>query len=149
MVRMRRIAPLAALISSLLVFSFAGAASAAGSPKAQFTFSICQTLIDTFDGDGNPIQVAGIEMLYSWSGAYVDNVQGSWTRTDGQPVNFGFVDTDFTAGTSGSVDAGALGIQDDAGLDGVVGVFAVHRHVLATRNIAEPEAGWTSVPACT
>src|SRR5438874_10746994 len=98
MVRIRRIGA-AALISTLLVFSSVGAASAAGSPKAQFTFSICQVLVDTFDGDGNPIQLPGIETLYSWSGAYVDNVQGSWTRTDGQPVLFGFDDTDFTAAT--------------------------------------------------
>jgi hypothetical protein len=147
MVRVRRIGA-AALISSLLVFGSVGAASAAGSPKAHFTFSICQTLVDTFDGDGNPIQLPGIETLYSWSGAYVDNVQGSWTRTDGEPVLFGFVDTDFTAGTSGSVDAGALIILDDTGFDGIAGAFAVHRHVIFSQVISEPADGWTSVPAC-
>lgn len=150
MARIRRAGVAAALISSLLLAGSAGGVAAAGSPKAQFSFTICQTSVANYDPDTGDYlgQIPAIEMLYAWSGAFVDNVQGSWTRTDGEPVLFGFVDSDFPAGTSGSVDAGSLTVLDDPGFDGLVGVFAVHRHVLATQNIPEPSGGWTAVTAC-
>jgi hypothetical protein len=149
MVIARRRALAALLAAGFLLGLTAGGADAA-SPKASFTFSICQTQVEGFDQDGNPIGlVPAIEMLYAWSGAYVDNVQGAWTRSDGQPVLFGFDDSDFQGATSGSVDAGSLTIiSDDPGFDGLVGAFAVHRHVVATQHISEPVAGWTSVDAC-
>ena len=128
----------------------AGSAIAAGNPSATFTFSICQTMVDGFDQDGNPIGlVPAIEMLYAWSGAYVDTVGGSWTRTDGGDVLGGFADSDFAAGRSGTEDAGALTIQTGTPeFDGLRGTFSVNRHLLATRDIPEPGGGWTDVAAC-
>jgi hypothetical protein len=141
----KRVAAIGALA---LLLSFAVGTAAAANPKTNFSFTICQVQVDTFDQDGNPIVLPGIEFLYSWSGAYVDNVSGSWTRTDGEPVLFGFDDSDFAAGRTGTVDAGALIIQDDPGFDGVVGAFQVRRHVVSSQAIAEPAGGWTSVDAC-
>jgi hypothetical protein len=134
------------ILAALL--SFAVGSPAAASPKASFAFTICQVQVSTLDGDGNPIVVPAIETLYTWSGAYIDNVSGSWTRTDGQPVLFGFDDSDFAAGRTGTVDAGALTIQDDTGFDGIIGAFQVNRHVVYSHAIPEPAGGWTAVEAC-
>jgi hypothetical protein len=138
----------AAVGALALLLSLTVGTATAASPRTHFSFTICQAQVDSFDQDGNPIVVPAIEFLYSWSGAYIDNVSGSWTRTDGQPVLFGFDDSDFTAGRAGTVDAGALTIQDDPGLDGVVGAFQVKRHVVFSQAIPEPPDGWTSVDAC-
>jgi hypothetical protein len=141
------VATLAAL--SLLAAFGVGAAKAAGNPNAQFEFSICQTTVPQYDEEGNVIgELPALELLYAWSGAYVDTVAGSWTRTDGEPVLFGLSDSDFAAARSGSVDAGALTIQSDPGFDGLVGTFAIRRHVVATQTIAEPGGGWETVAAC-
>jgi hypothetical protein len=151
MARTRRSSLAATLAAGALLALAVGTADAGGSPRATFTLSICQTQVESFDDQGNDLgPVPAIEMLYSWSGAYVDNVSGSWTRSDGQPVLFGFDDSDFAAARSGNVDAGALTvITDDPGFDGLTGSFQVNRHVLATRNILESTYGsWTSVPAC-
>ncbi|HEX5239603.1 MAG TPA: hypothetical protein VFW20_01275 [Candidatus Limnocylindrales bacterium] len=143
-----RFRALASLLTAVMLLAFSVGSASAASPKASFTFSICQATIDSFDGDGNPITLQAIEFLYSWSGARVDNVSGSWTRSDGQPVLFGFDDSDFAGARSGSVDAGSLTIMDDPGFDGLVGAFQVNRHVLFSQAIPEPAGGWTSVPAC-
>ena len=145
--RARIVATLAAL--SLLAAVGVGAANAAGNPNASFTFSICQSSVPIYDENGEIIgQRAVIELHYLWSGAYVDTVSGSWSRTDGEPVLFGISDSDFVAGRSGDVNAGSLTIQEDPGFDGLDGTFSIGRHVVASRAIAEPAGGWETVAAC-
>jgi hypothetical protein len=150
-VRTRRssaVVPLAAAL--LLLAATTGTVGAAGNPKATFDFSVCQTTVPAYDENGDPIgDVPALEMFFSWSNAYVDTISGSWTRTDGGDVLFGFSTSDFTAGRSGTVDAGSFTIQQDMPeLDGIMGSFSVGRHTLASRSIAEPGGGWTAVAAC-
>ncbi|HEY4227819.1 MAG TPA: hypothetical protein VGM49_05735 [Candidatus Limnocylindrales bacterium] len=148
MIRKRRSGIAAAAAAGLLLALAVGTASAA-SPKAQFAFTICQTQVDGFDGDGNPIgPIPAIELLYTWSGANVNLVSGAWTRSDGQEAGFASIDGDFPPGKSGSADAGSLTVLSDPGFDGLVGAFYWHNHAVSTQHIAEPLGGWTSVAAC-
>ena len=149
--RSRKHRVVAALGAVTLIASLsAGSAVAAGRPQPTFDFSICQTMVPGFDENGDPIgDVPALEMFFSWSGAFVDTVGGSWTRSDGGDVLAGFETSDFAAGRSGTFDAGSFTIQTGMPeLDGLRGTFSVHRRLLATRDIPEPGGGWTSVAAC-
>jgi hypothetical protein len=143
--------PLVAAALGLLAAS-AGSVSAAGNPNATFSFTICQTTVPELDpetGEPTGADLPALELHFDWSGAYVDTLTASWTRTDGGDVFFGVAVNDFPAGRSGSVNAGTFTIDSETPeLDGLAGGFNVRRHTVALRAIAEPAGGWETVTAC-
>lgn len=147
MVRSRR--SLAVALAAACLLAFAVGSADAASPKAQFSMTICQVSSPIYDDNGVVVGYSyGIDQLFSWSGANVNMLSGSWTRSDGGDAGFGFVDTDFTASRAGTVNAGVLGIVDDPAFDGITGSFYWHGRLLHTVNIPEPADGWTSVAPC-